>query len=356
MGLFRFFLLPFSLLYGIITFIRNKMFDWHILKSHSFDIPIISVGNLSVGGTGKTPHLEYLVRLFHQNKKIATLSRGYGRKSKGFIVAEQNTPSTNIGDEPRQIKQKFPEITVSVCESRVEGVKKLLQMDDSLDLILLDDAFQHRYIKPGLSILLTDYRKLFTRDFVLPTGRLREFRCGAKRADIIVVSKTPKIFSPIDRKRVEESIRLQAHQKLFFSYIKYGKFTPLPFLTQNYCINTPKSIVLFTGIANPNHLVEYLKWQCKDLTVLKFNDHHDFTVADIEKIKQTYLDVFSKSKILLTTEKDVMRLENTAIKERIQELPIFYLPIEVTFHSNDDGTDIEQMLFSYIKKQNKPTN
>jgi tetraacyldisaccharide 4'-kinase len=237
-------------------------------------MPVISVGNLSAGGTGKTPHIEYLIRLLKTDFKIATLSRGYGRKSKGFLESSKLSAAMEIGDEPMQFIQKYDRIIVAVDEKRTRGIGLLMQKHPGLQVILLDDAFQHRYVKPGLSILLTDYHRLYYNDYMLPSGTLREFKSGARRANIIIVTKTPKIFSPITRRRILEDLKVSANQHVFFSYIKYDSLFPM-FSSEN-CILPSKitSILLFTGIANDYPLIEHLERMCSDLIVEKFPDDH----------------------------------------------------------------------------------
>ena len=216
---------PLSLIYGTAGWLRNKLFDNHILPQSSFDLPVISVGNLSSGGTGKTPLTEYLIRLLSgKHKVLCTLSRGYGRTTKGFILANGDCTPNEIGDEPCQYVHKYPHVRVAVSEKRVKGIRELLKMDAETGVILLDDAYQHRYVKPGLSIMLTNYHAMYTEDHVFPSGRLREFRIGARRADIIIVTKTPKIFSPITRRRILEDIRPFKHQTVLFSYLKYAQW------------------------------------------------------------------------------------------------------------------------------------
>lgn len=306
-----------------------------ILKNESFEIPVISIGNLSLGGTGKTPHIEYLIRLLMKRFHIATLSRGYGRETEGFLLATKESDVRTVGDEPLQYIRKFDGIKVAVDEQRVRGINELIERSPELDTVLLDDAYQHRYVKPGKSILLTDYHHMYPDDFVVPSGRLREFTCGARRADIIIVTKTPKIFSPIIRRKILEDLKPKSHQKIFFSYIKYGDPVPVyngadhPFPAKLTCL------LLFTGIANDYPLKEQLSRYCSDITTLKFNDHHQYTAVDIEKITRTFQDLPTQSKVILTTEKDVMRLKTEELTPLIKNLPLFYLPIEIEFHDKD---------------------
>jgi len=275
MKLVRFLLFPFAILYGLITYFRNKLYDFKVFKSVEFDIPVLSVGNLSVGGTGKTPHVEYLIRLL-SDYKLATLSRGYGRKTKGYFIADKFTDAKDIGDEPMQFHQKFPEISVAVNANRVEGVTKLLKERKIPELIILDDAFQHRRINPGLQILLTPYNDLYADDYMLPTGNLREYKSGSSRADLIVVTKCPE---QIPYKRVEEisrKLKIKNHQKLFFSKIVYGKVIFGWDRVLEFSDLHEYKILLVTGIANPAPLIDYLKSYDLVFKHINFPDHHLF--------------------------------------------------------------------------------
>ncbi len=325
-------------------FIRNKLYDWKVLTSCSFEIPVISIGNLTTGGTGKTPHTEYLVRLLQNKYNIAMLSRGYKRKSKGFIKATVNSTIDEIGDEPLQCKKKFESITVAVDENRCNGIKEIINNDKNINIILLDDAYQHRAVKPGLSILLTDYFNLFYKNYLLPTGTLREFRFGYKRADIIIVTKTPRTFSPIIRQTLIDEIKLKPYQKIYFSFIKYDSFISLNPLNNEVFKNKYFYILLFAGIANPYPLEDKLKDICSDLTKVYFNDHHNYTVEDIFKIKEKFLNLPGYNKVIVTTEKDAMRLSKPELFEIIKNLPVFYIPIEIDFHKKDKLLFDEQIL------------
>jgi tetraacyldisaccharide 4'-kinase len=343
MKLLRIIAFPLSVLYGTLLGLRNKLYDWGIFSSTTFQTPIISVGNLSVGGTGKTPHIEYLIRLLNEEFKVATLSRGYGRKTKGFVLANAQSTATDVGDEPLQFKSKYPEIPVVVDEKRVRGVKKILEKFPSIDIILLDDAFQHRAIKPGLSIVLTDFNNLYFDDFVMPTGTLREFRSGIKRADIIIVTKCPEILVPIERQQIEKKINPLPKQHVYFSHIKYGEFLPFhaeklnPF-SKAYYFERHYSILLLTGIANTQPLEYYLKEKSKNLVPVQFPDHHVFTATDIEQVKKIFDNIASANKIILTTEKDAMRLKCVELSAALEHLPLFYIPIEIDFYDKNKGT------------------
>jgi len=332
MILLKILLLPFSLIYGLIIRVRNYLFDIRLLKSVEFKLPVICVGNLSAGGTGKTPHVEYLIRLLQNRTKIAVVSRGYLRKSRGFVIADANSTVAKVGDEPMQYINKFKNVLVAVDEDRCHGIRKLMAEQPEMQAVILDDAYQHRYVKPGLTILLTDFHSLYTNDYLLPAGRLRESRKGAKRADIIIVTKTDPVFSPLSKRAVLDKIKPLPHQKVFFSFVTYGFPVPLfpdfPALQYNL-INT---IVLFAGIANPYPLEQYLKRLCSELIPIHFKDHHQFSEKDITDVKTTFNNQFTKRKVLITTEKDAMRLQEPALLELLKGIPIYYIPIEISFH------------------------
>lgn len=347
MSIRGFFLLPFALLYGLVTWIRNLLFDIGVFRQTKHAVSVISVGNLSMGGTGKTPMVEHLIRLIHKDYKLATLSRGYGRKTKGFVLANEDATAEMIGDESMQYVQKFNDITVSVCEDRNKGVENILTQNPDTNLVLLDDAFQHRYIKPGLSIILTDYYHLYSNDYVFPSGNLREFRSGAKRADIIIVTKTPSVLSPITRRRIKDELKIKKNQRLLFSKITYDDFTPY-FSTHTQKLKTHYAhIILFTGIANNYPLQDHLKHFCTDLTVISFADHHNYTQKDLDHILHTYNEIFSKNKILVTTEKDIMRLRDCKKTYLFENIPFYYVPIRIIFH-NGDGKVLSRTIEKYL--------
>lgn len=348
---------PFSILYGIISTIRNQFYDWGIFPSREFDVPTISVGNLCVGGSGKTPHIEYLIRLLRSEFYIATLSRGYGRKTKGFVLSDTQSSTRDIGDEPLQFKKKFSGLRVAVDGERVRGILKLMTEFPSLQAILLDDAFQHRAVTPGLSILLSDFSNLYLHDHVIPTGNLREFRSGASRADIIIVTKCPQILLPIERKRLISEIKPKPYQHVYFSYIRYGDIIPLygegsnP-LSKEYYFERNYSVLLLTGIANTKALEYYLKGKVKNIIPAKFPDHHYFSKSDLEKIRKSFDNIASGNKIILTTEKDAMRLKSPEYSETLKGLPIFHMPIEIEFHDKDKEAFNEQILH-YVRANQK---
>jgi tetraacyldisaccharide 4'-kinase len=348
---------PLALLYGTINAVRNKFYDWGIFPSRSFTVPTISVGNLCTGGSGKTPHIEYLIRLLRTEFYIATLSRGYGRKTSGFILSDTQSTTRDIGDEPLQFKKKFSGLRVAVDGDRVRGIQSLMTEFPSLQAILLDDAFQHRAVKPGLSLLLTDFSRLYRNDHVLPSGNLREFRSGAERADVIIVTKCPQILLPIERKRLISEIGPRPYQRVYFSFIRYGDFIPVygegnnP-LSKEYYFERNYSILLLTGIANTRALEYYLKGKVKNIIPLKFPDHHYFSEKDLVNIKKTFEDISSGNKIILTTEKDAMRLKAPEYSEILKKLPVFQLPIEIDFHDKDKEEFNEQILH-YVRANQK---
>jgi len=348
--MWRVLVFPFALIYGLIVWLRNKFFDWGILRSKKFDILTISVGNLSAGGAGKTPHIEYLIRLLNQDYNLATLSRGYKRKTKGFRIAKQHATALEVGDEPSQFKHKFSNITVAVDGRRRRGIKEIKKLDPYVDVILMDDAFQHRYVKPGLNILVTDYHNPYSKDYLLPTGTLREHTSGAKRADIIIVSKTPNVLSPITKRRFYHEINPLPNQDLFFTYLKYGQLRPV--FESNSQEKIPQnfnSIIMVTAIANPYPLMDHLREKCYDLETITFPDHHTFSKSDIKKIQAVYDDVFSPKKAIITTEKDATRLRSAFGNKKLKDLPLYYIPVEVAFHKGQKQK-FERRILKYVRE------
>ena len=348
-------LYPLCLLYGAAVMARNKLFDWKLLRSVKFSIPVIAVGNLSAGGTGKTPHVEYLVRLLSENFNTVILSRGYKRKTKGFIMANPGSAEEEIGDEPLQYLRKFSKVTVTVCEDRVDGIRKILAQKPDTDVILLDDALQHRYVKPGLSILLTDYHDLYTDDYLLPFGLLREPVSGARRADIIVVTKTPKIFSPLIRRDINEQIKPAEHQHLFYSYVTYDEPVPLSFCKPSIQPLGTNYIVMVTGIANPYPLQEFLSTKCKEVIRVEYPDHHEYRPEDVKKITDIYRNILGSDKVIITTEKDATRLDRPEFAEYFEGIPIFYIPIKIEFHKCD-VTRFDKLILQYVEKNRRDTH
>lgn len=338
----RLLLLPFAWIYGSITFLRNKFFDWGIFKSYTIPQNSINVGNLSVGGTGKTPHVDYLITHFLlKESNIATLSRGYGRRSSGLVHANVASTSEDIGDEPCLFKQKHKSsIEVIVSEKRKIGVDYISKELPQTDLIILDDAFQHRAVTAGLNLLITPFNDLFSKDFVLPAGNLREWKLGKKRADIIMVSKSPLELSAKEIESVQKSIDVSV--PIHFSSIVYNDLIPI----SNHSIKSPKNILLVTGIGNPTPLEKHLKSNA-NVELLKFNDHHEFTTSDLAIISEKF-DTFTDSdKIIVTTEKDFMRLGK--FQEVLEgNLPWFYQPITIKIHDQQKFNNLIDGYFSKI--------
>lgn len=320
MIILRYLLFPFAIVYGWITSIRNFLYDKGVLKSYSFDIPVIAVGNLSVGGTGKTPQIEYLIRLLSPNYKIATLSRGYKRKSDGYVLADASATAESLGDEPFQMHQKFPDIKVAVDADRKNGIENLLKLEEKPDVILLDDAFQHRKVKAGFYILLSAYDDLFFNDFMLPTGNLRESRSGAKRANVIIITKCPKSLSIEEQESIKSKIKLDV--PIFFSFIDYDTRV----YNKNEEINVSEIIekdkVIIAGIAKPEPFIDFIKKE--NDVIMIYPDHHHFVNNEINSIKEN-----SFGKIIITTEKDYVRLNSQNLNN------LYYLPIKSTFLIND---------------------
>ena len=338
MNLLRKILFPFAILYGVITSIRNFLFDKGVLKSYAFDLPIIAVGNLSVGGTGKTPQIEYLIRLFSDKYKVATLSRGYKRQSKGFILADETINARVLGDEPFQFYKKFPTIQVAVDADRKNGIEQLLSQKIKPEIILLDDAFQHRKVKAGFYILLTSYGDLYSDDFILPTGNLRESKTGAKRANVIIVTKCPFNLSPEKQNEIRNKLKLSVNQELYFTFIAYDNFI----YGENRKINVNEiqgaSKLLVAGIAKPEPFFAYL--QDANDVCLSFPDHHNFTDKDILEIKN-----LAQNNIIITTEKDYVRLKGSLPSEQL-----FYLPIQSSFLSGAEisGENFDKTITNYV--------
>ena len=338
MKFLRFLLFPLSVIYNGITTIRNLFFDWGFFKQTSFKIPVITVGNLSVGGTGKTPQIEYLIRLLGDSFKIAVLSRGYKRKTQDFVLLNDTHTAVDVGDEPLQYFNKFKNIDVAVDVNRVAGISRLIA-DVSPEVVLLDDAYQHRKVKASLSILLTKYDDLFIDDFLLPTGNLRESRSGAKRTDLILITKCPKNLTDLSKKRIVTKLK-KYQKKVFFTSITYDKKTSGD---KNIFTKDLKNyqVLLITGIANPSSLLSFLQENKVNFKHCQFSDHHHFTDTEIEKIKREFACLSSSKKIILTTEKDYVRLKNS-IKE------LSYLGIQTSFLSRQEEFNL--ILKSHVKQ------
>ncbi len=342
MSVLKFLLLPFAMLYDVVMGIRNRLYDMKLKPSTSFDIPVIGVGNLAVGGTGKTPMTEYLIRLLSLHYKVVTLSRGYGRKTKGVRIAGVHDNASTLGDEPYQIYKKFsPTVSVSVGEERALAIAMILQELEQTDVIVMDDAFQHRSVTPGLSILLTEYHRPFFSDHVLPYGRLREGPEGANRADAIVVTKCPDHLEEEEMMGMEHAIRKHSLKPIFFSKIRYGE--PVPF--GDSAKKFSSRVVLLTGIANPNTLEEYVKKYFILVKHFSFRDHYVFKASDLHDVEHL-LHKKGVEISILTTEKDKVKLERDELKPFISRLPIFYLPIETEFLRN--GKDFDALITSFM--------
>ena len=349
---------PISLIYGLITGIRNWLYDTGISKSTSFRLPIISVGNLAVGGTGKTPHVEYIVNLFGNNAQIATLSRGYKRKTKGFVLANENSDSKEIGDEPYQIYIKNKHLHVAVDEKRVHGVTKLKELYPDLELILLDDAFQHRQIKAGLSILLTDYSNLYTRDTYLPTGNLRESKKGSKRADIIIVTKCPEQMPSIDMRLIETELKLLPYQSLYFSNYRYSGIEPvfpdkIVDKTNLELVKKSKTaILLVAGIAHPQALCTYLNQYTSTFDALIFPDHYSFQRKDMKLINEKLDKLDTTDKIIIVTEKDAARIVSQADEWSSFQHLLYKLPIKVNILNNQES-NFKTKIYNYVTEDSR---
>ena len=348
----KFLLYPFSLLYGIAVYIRNRMYDLNILKSTEFDVPVISIGNITVGGTGKTPHVEYLIGLLKDSFNVAALSRGYKRKTRGFQWVESESHVTEVGDEPLQVKKKFPDISVSVCENRVKGVDKLLKSNNETtpDVILLDDAFQHRKISAGINILLIDYNRQIKEDLLLPAGRLREGAGQMRRANIIIFTKCPGEVTPIMRRILQKEVKLKPYQELFFTTFEYGKIQPVfsgKKLESDFYNEHSYAILIVTGIAFPRLIPEYLKQFAGETEVLNFPDHHNYSDDDIRTITEKFNSLKKEKKIIITTEKDAVRfLGMTNLEDSIKEA-LYYLPVKVKF-LDDEGKSFNKKILNYV--------
>ena len=350
MNIMKILLLPVALLYGIVVACRNWLYDAGILPSAEFNTSIIVIGNLSVGGTGKSPMTEYLVRLLKDNFPVATLSRGYKRHTTGFFIADKDSNSHQIGDEPLQFKKKFPEIIVSVDENRKQGIEKLLAQFPELKVILLDDAFQHRRVKPGLSILLTDYGQLFYDDFLLPAGTLREWRAGKKRADIIIATKCPDHLTPVEKRIIHKKIAPEAHQQVLFSHIKYSK--PVALFPHTKELEGKPDVVLITGVSKPLPLEDHLQKKANTIIPLRYPDHHEYTLVEATQLVETFHKISSSNKVIITTEKDAMRLDKPGLVEVLHKLPMYYIPIETTFDEKEKA-EFNQLIIDYVTRTNQ---
>ena len=350
-------LLPLSFLYGMGVRFRNMLFDTGILESRSFPIPVISVGNITVGGAGKTPHVEYLIRLLCETKRVSVLSRGYKRRTKGYLLASSSSTSLELGDEPYQMYLKYGrQVHVAVSAKRCEGIERLCSDPETkdTDVILLDDAFQHRYVKPGVNILLVDYHRLIVYDKLLPAGRLREPKDGKRRADIVIVTKCPPDLRPMDFRVITKALNLYPYQKLFFTTIEYGDLIPLFSNSRSLALSEITSdyeVLVLSGIASPQHLLCDIQKHTENVIPMTFRDHHLFTPKDIARINNTF-DSLSSKRIIITTEKDAARLVGLdGLSDDVRN-HIYALPIKTTFLL-EQQEQFDEFILSYVLKNSK---
>ncbi len=354
-------LFPLTMWYAIGVAVRNILYTLGLKRQEAPHVTTIGVGNLSTGGTGKTPHVEYLLRLLADKYPTAMLSRGYKRKSRGCIIDDGSHDTRLLGDEPAMMAAKFPQVKVAVCEKRVEGVKRLMEkpepvekiddsgrtstesVDTTPQLIVLDDVFQHRAIKPSINILLTEYRHPFFNDHILPYGNLREFRSGSSRASIVIVTKSPERLNPVDKHNIIQDLRLLNYQKVFFSYLKYGQLTTMEGVPVDIDLKRQDGVLAVTGIAHPEPMLEELRRSCK-VQHIGFPDHHNFSKGDISRIRETFDAIHGERKIIITTEKDAVRLRGI-----VGDLPFYILPVEVAFHKEKD-LDFDQIIESSVRE------
>ena len=337
-------LYPFSLLYGAVTSVRNKFFDWGILSSESFDIPIISVGNITVGGTGKTPFTEYLIRLLQKDYQLALLSRGYKRQTKGAFLSDNNNTARDIGDEPFQIKKKFPDVEVVVAEKRIEGID-IIKNQTATEVVLMDDAYQHRSVKPGLSVLIIDYNRPLWNDLPFPAGNLRETKNGQKRADVILVNKCPVTLSEEERKKWIKKLKVHTEQKVFFSSITYGSIVDI----EGQVVEIEdKTVLALAGIAKPEPFFNFLNSSYSISKELIYPDHHSFTIKDVEKMKEE-IGKIGPEGIIVSTEKDCTRLYGL---DKEIDKRLVYVPIQLQILFKEEKT-LELIIRNYVRDYQK---
>jgi tetraacyldisaccharide 4'-kinase len=344
----RVLLFPFSLIYFFLVFLRNRLYDKNILKSTSFNLPLICVGNIAAGGTGKSPMVEYLVQQLKDQFRIATLSRGYKRKTSGYALANEKSTALEIGDEPMQFHLKFPDVAIAVGEQRIEAIPQILHDRPDIQAVILDDAFQHRSIRAGLNIVLTDYNNLYTRDWYLPTGDLRDEKISIKRADIIIVTKCIPNLLPKEKEVIIEEINPAATQEVFFSGIRYGQ--PYHIISKKpYRLSQELEVLLVTGIANPAPLKNFLADKSKAYYELTYSDHHIFTIDDLKDMKKRFHGINAANKIILTTEKDAVRL--VKFEQELYDIPLYIMPIELQFLFNDENR-FNELIGTFIREFN----
>ena len=342
-------LYPLAFLYGLAVAVRNRLYDFKILSSREFEIPVIAIGNITVGGTGKTPHTEYLIKLLKQNYRVAALSRGYKRKSQGFRMVDTSSTVDEAGDEPLQMKRKYPSVSFSVCENRVTGIEILLESKPIPDVVLLDDAFQHRRVTPGINILLIDYYKPLKDDYLLPLGRLREGKMQAKRANIIIITKCPNEITPITRRILAKDVHLYPYQDLYFTTMVYGQLCPVyPEAKPMDLFNDPRqmAVLAVAGIAAPEYMIQHVSKITSEVDSLIFPDHHDYTVQDIRKIMERFGQLANPKRIIVTTEKDMVRLSQLELPAEMKST-LYYLPVQVKF-LDKEGKQFDKRILDYV--------
>ena len=341
-----------SFFYGIAVSLRNELFTLRLLSSKEFDLPVISVGNITAGGTGKTPHTEYIAALLKAKFKVAVLSRGYKRRTRGFYLVETTSTVKQVGDEPLQIKLKFNELIVAVDGNRVRGIKRLIALPDKPDVILLDDAFQHQYVTPGINILLTDYNRLITKDSLLPYGRLRESASNKSRASIIIVTKCPVEIKPIDERIIIKELNIRPYQNLYFSRITYGSLIPVfknEVASPISELSEGLAVLMVTGIANPAPLKKYITHGSHDIQEIIFRDHHPFSTKDVDRIKTKFGSIPNPNKLIITTEKDMVRFRDlNSIPEEVRQ-NLYYIPVKISF-MNNAGREFNRKILDYVKE------
>jgi len=347
-------LYPISLLYGVVIWMRNWLFDYGFLHEKTFDVPIIGVGNLTVGGTGKTPHTEYIVRVLQKSYQVATLSRGYKRISKGFLLARHGTTVEQLGDEPMQMKLRYPGVHVAVDANRCHGINQLCKkiVYPRVDVIVLDDAYQHRYVKPGLNILLVSYNRFITKDLLIPAGRLREPVSAKRRADVVIVTKCPESLSPAEANMLRAWLGLLAYQHLFFSSYCYGELVPLLTSSEGrrpITIDADTDVVLLTGIASSKQLKDYVLTQTSRVHHLAFMDHHSYSEHDFHRLGTVYNNIISRKKIILTTEKDAVKLASHPFLPETLKEQIWVQPIEIKFLF-DKTDEFDKQVLNYVNQ------
>lgn len=348
-------LLPVSKIYGLVMAVRNRLFESGVLKQHTFDVPVVVIGNIAMGGTGKTPHVEYTVGALRDRFRLGVLSRGYKRATSGFVLATPQSRPEDIGDESYQIYRKFgPDVTVAVCESRVEGISRMLEVNPDINMVILDDAFQHRYVKPTAAVVLTEYNRPVFNDKLLPYGRLREPKSALNRADIVVVTKCPEDMKPMEYRIFKENLNLFPYQLLFFSRYRYGMLVPvfgdtdapIPALDS---LSPADALLVVTGVANPKPFVRHLRTYPARVKLKRFGDHHNFTAADMESIERSFDELQSDRKYIITTEKDAVRLLNNPYFPHRLKQCIFYVPIRVEFINTGESGDFVEGIVKTLR-------